>query len=116
MHRTTARHADRDLPTVVRNGEPFRSSGSFYGTPGTIGTGYLPVRFAEEYRARLAHITYTIVSYATPIAWLDDEYGWIVPDVVYSVTTSRHQSGARFAIGPRGSYDTAPRLGDPIAA
>lgn len=41
---------------------------------------------------------YVIYSYATPIAWkMDDK--WFIPDVKYSVTTTRHQNKIRVVIG-----------------
>jgi hypothetical protein len=41
---------------------------------------------------------YLIRSYNTPIAWLDARGEWTIPDVKYSVTTSRHQGKIRTAI------------------
>lgn len=63
-----------------------------YGAP---YVGYLPKVWARHLNARFADgkIRQVIYSYATPIAWLDEEHGWIVPRVTYSATTStRHQS------------------------
>ena len=45
----------------------------------------------EAFRA--GRVSQVIYSYSTPIAWLDRDYGWIIPRVTYSVTTSvKHQS------------------------
>lgn len=69
--------------------------------PNTIGgfgvdTGWLGVVRATA--LNLADADYVIYSYATPIAW-HTHYGlWVVPDVKYSVTTTRHQSLVRDAI------------------
>lgn len=57
--------------------------------------GSMPKAWAALYaeRVRAALIDQVIYSYSTPIAWLDREHGWIIPDVSYSVTTSaKHQS------------------------
>ena len=97
-----------EYEAVLSAREPFKTSGSLYGEAGVAWTrGYLPSRFRDEFVARHDHITYTVVSYATPIAWYDDEYGWIIPDVTYSVSTTRQQGIIRRALS--GAYDTAPR-------
>lgn len=57
--------------------------------------GSLPSVWHEflDWRFRAGRVAQVIYSYSTPIAWLDDEHGWIIPDVTYSVTTStKHQS------------------------
>lgn len=57
--------------------------------------GRLPKVWAEHMRERhtAGHVSQVIYSYNTPIAWLDDEHGWIVPVVTYSATTStKHQT------------------------
>lgn len=57
--------------------------------------GHLPNSWARLYFDRAADraILRVIYSYSTPIAWLDRDYGWIIPRVTYSVTTSaKHQS------------------------
>lgn len=56
--------------------------------------GYLPKPWrhvlSEAFNA--GRISQVIYSYSTPIAWHDSRYGWIVPDVSYSPTTStKHQ-------------------------
>jgi hypothetical protein len=71
---------------------PFRTSGNLFGTAGpTYEVGRLPEPHRSEYRDRSEFIDYTVVSYSTPLAWHDTERGWIMPDVRYSVTTSRAQ-------------------------
>lgn len=42
-------------------------------------------------------VFYVVYSYDTPIAWVDRAGNHHVPDVRYSVTTSRHQSKVRKA-------------------
>lgn len=56
--------------------------------------GHPPRSLQKVLRARYGtgSIRQIIVSYQTPIAWLDGDV-WIVPNVTYSVTTSaKHQS------------------------
>lgn len=61
--------------------------------PYFLGGGHMPKVHAELMRSRRSHVTQVIYSYATPIAWLDDEHGWIIPNVSYSITTSsKHQT------------------------
>lgn len=73
--------------------------GSMSGQHGTVSyPGRLPADWRNTFEARSHLIRFVITSYATPIAWLDIEVGWVVPAVVYSVTTSRHQSTIRSAL------------------
>ena len=56
-------------------------------------------------------ISQVIYSYSTPIAWHDSQYGWIVPAVTYSPTTSsRHQTHLYKLRVPRTylPYDATP--------
>lgn len=57
--------------------------------------GHMPKPWARliSDRARDRAVLRVIYSYNTPIAWLDRDYGWIIPIVRYSATTSsKHQS------------------------
>ncbi len=77
---------------AMQNETPFKTYGNLEGRSGSVfHTAWLPEPFASEYRERRGHITYTVMSYATPIAWHDDERGWTMPDARYSVTTSKAQ-------------------------
>lgn|SRR5262245_17262801 len=89
---TINRHSWLDYREVLDAREPFTTSGNLSGVTGATGTGRMPEPFASLYRERAAHVTYTVLSYATPVAWHDDEQGWIVPPVTYSVTTSKAMS------------------------
>ena len=71
--------------------------------------GQLPDEWRAQWREDKGEIDYVIYSYQTPIAWRirDTWYGnggqthshrWIVPDVRYSVTTSKHQNNVRTAL------------------
>lgn len=56
--------------------------------------GQLPKAWARLLSDRFGagRISQVIYSYSTPIAWRDEDYGWIIPRVTYSVTTSvKHQ-------------------------
>ena len=75
------------------------ASGSMTGTPGSVShPGRLPHDWRLTFQTRNHLITYVILSYATPIAWLDSEAGWIVPAESYSPTTGKHQSTVRAAL------------------
>jgi hypothetical protein len=79
--------------------EPFKTGGSLFGVAEYWYTaGRLPDPYYSDYVNRREHIDYVVVSYSTPIAWHDDERGWVVPDVRYSVTTSVQQGKIHTAI------------------
>lgn len=77
--------------------EPFTTSGALSGRTPHAETftaweaGRLPREHVDSFRSS----TYAVFSYATPIAWVAGGE-WVIPDVRYSVTTSRHQSAARY--------------------
>lgn len=77
---------------TLRELEPFDTHGSLRGDRDTFSVGRMPDPWRSEYDERRPFIDYTVLSYATPIAWHDKERGWILPDARYSVTTSRQQS------------------------
>ena len=56
--------------------------------------GRLPLGLVRILLERSDSVVQVIYSYSTPIAWLDAG-AWIVPNVRYSVTTSRTQNRAR---------------------
>lgn len=59
--------------------------------------GWMPDSWARIFRERysLGKVSQVLVSFQTTIAWRDADYGWIMPDVRYSViTSSKHQSPA----------------------
>jgi hypothetical protein len=58
-----------------------------------------PWREKYEADADLGVISYTVVSYATPIAWFKSDIGaWVFPQGRYSVTSSRHQNAVLKAL------------------
>lgn len=60
-------------------------------------TGRLPVDWARRYDAdsRNPGIVYTVLSWATPIAWVHATGQIVIPDVAYSISTTRHQNLCR---------------------
>ncbi|HST77251.1 MAG TPA: hypothetical protein VLN58_02050 [Verrucomicrobiae bacterium] len=101
--RLTTRDSFVTFAEFLAERKAFRTGGSLYGTewPAAGGTGELPDYWARKFNQ--TEKTYVVFSYATPIAWCDVNCVWTVPDVRYSVTTSKHQSRIRTAV----SYLTA---------
>lgn len=88
--RVTTRSGWWAFTDLLKNRQPFTTSGALSGGTPTGSTGRLPADWRNLYQTGADFVVY---SYATPIAWhrpADDL--WIVPDERYSVTTSRHQS------------------------
>lgn len=63
-----------------------------------LGLGRLPRDWREVLRGAEGPV-YVVKSYETPIAWWTEEGGWVIPDVRYSVTTSKAQGYVRYAAG-----------------
>ncbi|SEB60383.1 hypothetical protein [Streptomyces melanosporofaciens] len=73
--------------------EPFGTYGAFHAVEGyhlQFGNR-LPPHWLEQYIEDGADITYTVLSYRTPIAWVLRCGAVVIPDVKYSRTTSGHQ-------------------------
>lgn len=91
--------ARTDTINALVNRKPFNRSG--FGMTAVAGaassTGRLPDEYASQYRqaAGAQLIAYTVLSYATPIAWVTTSGMVVVPAESYSVTTSHHQGLAR---------------------
>ena len=100
------------MPKLTTNGwttrealmdrEPFDTYGALSAVSGyVLYTGQLPEPWATQYRNSRDHITYTVMSYQTPIAWVLDDGTVVIPrelsgrnqgqPVKYSRTTSGHQ-------------------------
>lgn len=47
---------------------------------------------AYQYHARVNDVMYTVLSYATPIAWVLRNGMVVIPDTKYSVTTTNQQN------------------------
>lgn len=87
----TNRCANRDLVHYANRGLIAEGYGNM-SVDRPYGTGALPRRLADIFWERRRNISTVIYSYATPIAWYDAEFGkWFVPNVNYSITTTRHQ-------------------------
>jgi len=75
-----------------------RSGFAMKGVEGAVSsTGHMPAEDAREYNnfANADEIVYTVVSYATPIAYVTKDGAVRVPDARYSVTTTTHQGMCR---------------------
>lgn len=84
---------------ALQNREAFKRSG--YAMQGIAGaayeTGRMPAEDAREYNnhANAGEVVYTVLSYATPIAYVTKDGAVRVPDARYSVTTTQHQGMCR---------------------
>jgi len=128
IHSGRSARADREkLVQLLSEHRTFRNSnGSLVGKPHVAGqslpdnaTGELP----DDIRPLTTDADYIVYSYETPIAWHvqtlqnRDETGhphgkWMLPDVRYSATTSRHQQAIALALDgyPFRSTDVHPQL------
>lgn len=89
----------KEAGELIKQHKPFRASAmrAHLTTSRTLAPGYLPAEWLQAYiRDRP---TYVVISYDTPIAWWSDERGWVIPNVFYSHTTSKHQTIVRRAVG-----------------
>lgn len=96
-----ARYTNESIvPAALRGQNAETTSGNFStadrGSRRYIGgTGNMPKAWARlvSDRAEAGAVSQVIYSYSTPIAWKDRDYGWIIPAVTYSATTSiKHQT------------------------
>jgi surface antigen len=74
---------------LIATRTPFRTHGNLSAICGTETTGRMAGETKRTFDARREDITYTVYSYGTPIAWYDEQAGWIVPEDSYSVTTTK---------------------------
>ncbi|MEU6260178.1 hypothetical protein ACFUEN_29765 [Streptomyces griseorubiginosus] len=93
--------------------QPFTTYGAFRATnQRNYCVGRLPQQWADRYRADAdaGRIVYQVYSYSTPIAWVLDDGAIVVPQVRYSLTTTRHQ-GLLYALdkAPDSFPQDAPR-------
>jgi hypothetical protein len=98
-----------DLWTVLQDiltGSPEEFDASnMYGRNVKVGMlsdlGRLPDEWRAVWHNDKDNTVYAIWSYLTPIAWRTYRNGravWIIPDVRYSVTTTKHQNKVRVAL------------------
>lgn len=81
---------------ALSNRTPFNTYGSFRAVQGAYPLPWgtrLPDEWRDQYKAaeRDDRITYTVLSYETPIAWVLDDGTVVRPPVKYSITTTGHQ-------------------------
>ena len=57
--------------------------------------GRIPQEFGHQLKTDQPD--YIVYSYGTPIAWHSGK-GWFIPNIKYSVTTSKHQNYVRRAV------------------
>lgn len=89
------------VSAAMRRAEGHNGRDSFSTEPGDwylfAPVGRMPKPWAAAFRERFAarKVEHILFSFATPIAWLDADYGWVMPAVRYSqITSSKHQSPA----------------------
>lgn len=89
------RVAMRDAAPLIAQREQFMTHGAMWATIRPSMFGRLPDQWHLKFEQ--SKPTYVVMSYSTPIAWWG-LLGWVVPDVRYSVTTSKHQGVVRRAL------------------
>src|SRR5687767_753500 len=96
----TTRSTFREYADALSSLTPFKTRGSLEGQ-------YVPVwrfgRLDYDYRDSFKQADYAVFSYSTPIAWHIPDVGWVMPDVHYSQTTTRHQGKIRTALSVIGA-------------
>lgn len=102
----TTKTSTRNAADLIAARRPFATSGALRGCApaGHTMTHYDLGRLPREHGNALmldylsGRLDFIVYSYGTPIAWHRTDTGWTVPDVRYSVTTSRHQGVVRGAV------------------
>ncbi len=98
MAKVSIRHDVGGPAGTLAKREPFDSHGAMTAIPcAPAFTGRLPAEWASRYRDgnQSPGIVYTVRSYATPIAWALASGEITIPEVSYSITTTRHQNLCR---------------------
>lgn len=87
---------------ALRNCQDFECHGALRGItePGEFFPNRLPYAYAGLFNRTKDQIVYVVLSYETPIAWVLVGGEVVIPDVTYSVTTSRHQNRVRAVLLP----------------
>jgi hypothetical protein len=83
---------NRNAGPLIGDRKPFHNHNmTFRGVTWTGDFGHLPYEWRNKFFADRPK--YIVVSYSTPIGWVPkDSDEWVIPEVYYSATTSRHQS------------------------
>jgi len=99
MTNTTERHNLRTAHDAIARRVDFKCNGTLEGILGASrGMGRLPEHWHARFLTAMdASDRYFVYSYNTPIAWFANGQ-WFVPEVKYSVTTSRHQTTVKRGI------------------
>lgn len=95
------RVSNRSAAHHIANLDRFtNSAGSFRGEDVLTTYDYKQGRLSDDLFKMLCQsgAKYVIYSYGTPIAWISAHGKWFVPEIRYSVTTSKHQSIVRGAV------------------
>ena len=97
---------------MIADRRAFRTHGSLSGrmirNGDALPVGQLPDDYARRLLVDVRNYgpVFVVFSYATPIAWIDANGDATIPDVKYSVTTTRHQHTARMGMAvATGEYD-----------
>jgi hypothetical protein len=88
----------RQAVTAIAYREPFQASALSGENGPTYHAGRLYGEDLEQFRADRDSIVYTVMSYATPIAWVRQDGSAHIVAQRFSVTTSKHQSIVRRAL------------------
>lgn len=84
-----------EVAVMIARCEQFKTYGALRAEhSSSVTAGQLPAEHRERLYADRddnGGSLYVVYSYATPIAWYSTAWGWRVPPVRYSVTTSKHQ-------------------------
>ena len=108
MNRISIRHGVAGPDGALAQLVPFESHGAMSAVPyAPWSTGRLPLRWVQRYQddQHAPGVVYTVLSYATPIAWVRADGQTVIPPVSYSVTTTRHQNLCRTWLGARTSIE-----------
>ena len=83
----------RRTAEAIGNHEEFNTGGSLCARRSVRGidSGRLPRDWAARFDSDRDRIVYVVVSYITPIAWVLDDGTVRIPNVKFSVTTTKHQ-------------------------
>jgi hypothetical protein len=95
---TTTRTSNAKASEFIQDRIAFTGN-NFYGvvTSPATGTDYSPYGRLDTHlilQLNTEFPDYIVYSYGTPIAWFG-RFGWTIPNVKYSVTTSKHQNYVR---------------------
>lgn len=93
---------------ALEDRKPFKRAG--FGMWAVAGaervSDRMPVRAAEAYAADCDKITYTVMSFATPIAWVLVDGTVKIPAYSYSKTTNGHQHLCRMWLTRGANWDS----------